>query len=85
MCRIIIQIRTLSIVFYKLANAIDYAFDCYWQYCEFNLPPEAFCPANNAAWDICSAGTEESARIQITAGQLGWADFIVVMESWIRA
>ena len=27
-----------------------------------------------------SAGTEESARIKVTAGQLGWADVIVVME-----
>jgi predicted protein tyrosine phosphatase len=32
------------------------------------------------AWDIRSAGTEESARIKVTAGQLGWADVIVVME-----
>ncbi len=27
-----------------------------------------------------SAGTEESARIKVTAGQLGWADIIMVME-----
>ena len=27
-----------------------------------------------------SAGTEESARIKVTAGHLGWADVIVVME-----
>lgn len=27
-----------------------------------------------------SAGTEEAARIKVTAGQLGWADVIVVME-----
>ena len=32
------------------------------------------------AWDVSSAGTEESARIKVTAGQLGWADVIVVME-----
>ncbi len=32
------------------------------------------------AWDVRSAGTEESARIKATAGQLGWADVIVVME-----
>jgi predicted protein tyrosine phosphatase len=32
------------------------------------------------AWDVRSAGTEESARIRVTAGQLGWADVIVVME-----
>jgi predicted protein tyrosine phosphatase len=32
------------------------------------------------AWDVRSAGTEEAARIKVTAGQLGWADVIVVME-----
>ena len=32
------------------------------------------------AWDVRSAGTEESARIKVTAGHLGWADMIVVME-----
>lgn len=32
------------------------------------------------AWDVRSAGTEESARIKVTAGQLGWADVVVVME-----
>ena len=32
------------------------------------------------AWDVRSAGTEEGARIKVTAGQLGWADVIVVME-----
>jgi predicted protein tyrosine phosphatase len=31
-------------------------------------------------WDVRSAGTEDSARIKITAGQIGWADVIVVME-----
>lgn len=31
-------------------------------------------------WDVRSAGTEESARIKVTAGQLGWADVIVTME-----
>lgn len=35
---------------------------------------------NEPAWDVRSAGTEESARIKVTAGQLGWADLIVVME-----
>jgi predicted protein tyrosine phosphatase len=30
--------------------------------------------------NVRSAGTEESARIKVTAGQLGWADVIVVME-----
>jgi predicted protein tyrosine phosphatase len=32
------------------------------------------------AWDVRSAGTEASARIKVTAGHLGWADVIVVME-----
>jgi predicted protein tyrosine phosphatase len=32
------------------------------------------------AGEVRSAGTEESARIKVTAGQLGWADVIVVME-----
>jgi predicted protein tyrosine phosphatase len=32
------------------------------------------------AWDVRSAGTEESARIKVTSGHLGWADVIVVME-----
>lgn len=32
------------------------------------------------AWDVRSAGTEEAARIKVTAGQLGWSDVIVVME-----
>jgi predicted protein tyrosine phosphatase len=32
------------------------------------------------AWKVRSAGTEESARIKVTAGHLGWADVIVVME-----
>jgi predicted protein tyrosine phosphatase len=32
------------------------------------------------AWEVRSAGTEESARIKATAGHLGWADVIVVME-----
>lgn len=30
--------------------------------------------------DVRSAGTEPSARIRVTAGQLGWADLIFVME-----
>jgi predicted protein tyrosine phosphatase len=37
------------------------------------------------AWDVRSAGTEESARIKVTAGQLGWADVIVVMEKRHKA
>lgn len=32
------------------------------------------------AWDVRSAGTEAAARIKVTAGQLGWADVVVVME-----
>jgi predicted protein tyrosine phosphatase len=32
------------------------------------------------AWEVRSAGTEKSARIKVTAGHLGWADVIVVME-----
>jgi predicted protein tyrosine phosphatase len=35
---------------------------------------------SDPAWDVRSVGTEESARIKVTAGQLGWADVIVVME-----
>ena len=35
---------------------------------------------SDPAWDVRSAGTEESARIKVTAGHLGWADVIVVME-----
>ena len=31
-------------------------------------------------WQVRSAGTEEGARIKVTAGHLGWADAIVVME-----
>lgn len=31
-------------------------------------------------WDVRSAGTEEGARIKVTAGHLGWADVIVTME-----
>src|SRR5258706_16009888 len=35
---------------------------------------------SDPAWDVRSAGTEESARVKMTAGHLGWADVIVVME-----
>ena len=31
-------------------------------------------------WDVRSAGTEDGARIKVTAGMLGWAEIIVVME-----
>jgi predicted protein tyrosine phosphatase len=39
---------------------------------------------NELVWDVRSAGTEESARIKVTAGHLGWADVIVVMEKNTR-
>lgn len=35
---------------------------------------------DTTAWQVRSAGTEEGARIKVTAGHLGWADVIVVME-----
>ena len=35
---------------------------------------------SESAWDVRSAGTEDAARIKVTAGQLGWADVVVVME-----
>lgn len=31
-------------------------------------------------YDVRSAGTEESARIKVTEGHIGWADIIFVME-----
>jgi len=31
-------------------------------------------------YDVRSAGTDKSARIRITAGHIGWADWIFVME-----
>lgn len=31
-------------------------------------------------YDVRSAGTEENARIKVTAGHIGWADVIFVME-----
>lgn len=36
--------------------------------------------ASTPLWEVRSAGTEEGARIKITAGHLGWADVVVVME-----
>jgi predicted protein tyrosine phosphatase len=33
-----------------------------------------------AGWEVRSAGTEDGARIKVTEGRLGWADWIVVME-----
>ena len=35
---------------------------------------------SESAWDVRSAGTEDGARIKVTAGMLGWAEVIVVME-----
>jgi predicted protein tyrosine phosphatase len=31
-------------------------------------------------WSVRSAGTENSARIKVTDGHIGWADTIIVME-----
>jgi len=31
-------------------------------------------------WAVRSAGTENSARIKVTEGHIGWADTIIVME-----
>lgn len=31
-------------------------------------------------WETRSVGTEDSARVKVTAGHLGWADVVVVME-----
>jgi predicted protein tyrosine phosphatase len=36
--------------------------------------------AKAPGWETRSAGTEEAARIKVTAGHVGWADVIVVME-----
>jgi predicted protein tyrosine phosphatase len=36
--------------------------------------------ANTPGWETRAAGTEDAARIKVTAGHLGWADVIVVME-----
>ena len=36
--------------------------------------------ADVPGWEVRSAGTEEGARIKVTAGHLGWADTIIVME-----
>jgi predicted protein tyrosine phosphatase len=36
--------------------------------------------ASVPGWETRSAGTEDAARIKVTAGHLGWADVIVVME-----
>jgi predicted protein tyrosine phosphatase len=35
---------------------------------------------SDTVWDVRSAGTEAPARIKVTAGQIGWADVVVVME-----
>lgn len=31
-------------------------------------------------WEVRSAGTQGGARIKVTAGHLGWADVVIVME-----
>lgn len=36
--------------------------------------------SNLPGWEVRSAGTEDAARIKVTAGNLGWADVVVVME-----
>ena len=36
--------------------------------------------AGDPRWRVRSAGTEEGARIKVTAGHLGWADVMVAME-----
>lgn len=36
--------------------------------------------AKSPGWQVKSAGTENGARIKITAGLVGWADVIFVME-----
>lgn len=36
--------------------------------------------AHHDVYSVRSAGTEEGARIRVTAGHIGWADTIVVME-----
>jgi predicted protein tyrosine phosphatase len=36
--------------------------------------------AGVAGWKTRSAGTEDAARVKVTAGHIGWADIIVVME-----
>ncbi|MNO16575.1 Low molecular weight phosphotyrosine protein phosphatase [compost metagenome] len=33
-----------------------------------------------AGYQVRSAGTEENARVKVTAGHIGWADIIFVME-----
>jgi len=44
-----------------------------------SLTAETICKGD-PRWEVRSAGTEASARIKVTAGQIGWADVIVVME-----
>ncbi|HET6228818.1 MAG TPA: hypothetical protein VFE05_02000 [Longimicrobiaceae bacterium] len=36
--------------------------------------------ADVPGWQVRSAGTEPNARIRVTAGHVGWADVVVVME-----
>nr|WP_246558657.1 protein tyrosine phosphatase [Hymenobacter piscis] len=35
---------------------------------------------NHPPYQACSAGTEPGARVRVTAGHLGWAEIIFVME-----
>ncbi len=41
--------------------------------------------ANNEDYSVKSAGTENGARVKITAGLIGWADIIFVMEKKHRS
>ena len=43
-------------------------------------PPAKTIFQDDPRWQVRSAGTEEGARIKVTAGMLGWADVVVVME-----
>lgn len=36
--------------------------------------------SSQPGWSVRSVGTEEGARIKVTAGHIGWADVVVVME-----
>lgn len=36
--------------------------------------------AGTPGWQVRSAGTSDHARIKVTAGHVGWADVVVVME-----
>ncbi len=36
--------------------------------------------STHPGWSVRSAGTEDGARVKVTAGHLGWADVVAVME-----